>query len=126
EPALAKARELRPGLVVLDVRLPGPDGLQVLSELKGDPATAQVPVVVVTVDEPDFPTDGLGVCGFFVKPVESEAFLRRLRELQPGLFPGDRATRGGAETAALGQGGAAGNPKSETRNPKQIPNPKTQ
>jgi PAS domain S-box-containing protein len=86
ETGLARARELHPALVVLDLRLPRLDGWEVLTRLKSDPATARAAVVILTVDDEHFPTAGLGVSEFFVKPVEREAFLRRLRALHPRLF----------------------------------------
>lgn len=48
EEAVAKAKELIPDLVLLDIMMPKLDGISVLWELKADPATAHVPVVVST------------------------------------------------------------------------------
>lgn len=48
EEALAKAREKRPGLVLLDRLLPGLDGLEVLKKLGDHPATKGVPVIILT------------------------------------------------------------------------------
>jgi DNA-binding response OmpR family regulator len=87
ESGLALARETRPQLIVLDIKLPKLDGWQVLTKLKHDPATADIPVAVVTVSENAYPVGELGVQEFFVKPLDAEEFLRRLRALRPGLFP---------------------------------------
>jgi CheY-like chemotaxis protein len=46
--ALTVAHESAPDLILLDVMLPGIDGISVLRSLKADPATARIPVVVVT------------------------------------------------------------------------------
>jgi CheY-like chemotaxis protein len=46
--ALTVAREIHPDLILLDMLLPELDGPSVLRALKADPATAQIPVVVVT------------------------------------------------------------------------------
>src|SRR5262249_10397612 len=86
EEGLAEARRLRPQLIVLDLRLPKLDGWQLLTELKSDPATASIPVVVVTISEDRQLTSGLGVQEYFIKPVDRDDFLRRLRQLQPALF----------------------------------------
>ncbi len=86
EAGLALAREKRPQLVVLDIKLPKLDGWQVLTELKHDPATAAIPVAVVTVSENVYPTESLGVQEFFVKPVNGEEFVRRLKMVRPALF----------------------------------------
>ncbi len=48
EEAVAKAKELIPDLVLLDIMMPKLDGISVLWELKADPSTAHVPVVVST------------------------------------------------------------------------------
>ncbi len=72
------AREERPGLVLLDLRLPDLDGATVLRRLQDDPATAGIPVVVVSGDvEPDT-ADELragGVLALLGKPFPLERLL---------------------------------------------------
>lgn len=48
ETGLARARELLPDIVFLDIRLPGKDGLEVLQALRDDPDTAAIPVVILS------------------------------------------------------------------------------
>ncbi len=48
EEAVAKAKEIMPDLVLLDIMMPKLDGISVLWELKSNPATAKIPVVVLT------------------------------------------------------------------------------
>ena len=48
EEAVAKAKEILPDLVLLDIMMPKLDGISVLWELKADPNTAKIPVVVLT------------------------------------------------------------------------------
>jgi PAS domain S-box-containing protein len=76
--ALAKARRLKPVAVTLDILLPEIDGWEVLARLKADPATRDIPVVVISVV--DDPTLGraLGAIDYFVKPVDGKALLSRL------------------------------------------------
>jgi PAS domain S-box-containing protein len=90
EAGLDMARRLRPQLIVLDLVLPKRGGWQVLTELKSSPETASIPVVVVSVNEERSAAGSLDVQEYFVKPLDRDAFLRRLRELQPGLFEGNR------------------------------------
>lgn len=46
--ALERVRSRRPDLLVLDVNMPGPDGFEVLAELKEDPTTVEIPVIMLT------------------------------------------------------------------------------
>ncbi|MEA2644006.1 MAG: hypothetical protein QOG08_1032, partial [Chloroflexota bacterium] len=78
--ALTMARELKPVAITLDILLPEIDGWEVLRRLKADDVTWNIPVVVVSVS--DNPTLGhaLGARDYFVKPVDREALLSRLRQ----------------------------------------------
>jgi signal transduction histidine kinase/DNA-binding response OmpR family regulator len=86
EAGLEQARQLRPQLIVLDIRLPKLDGWQVLTELKANPETVSIPVVVVSVTDDRRPGGHLAVREFFLKPIDRDPFLQRLRELHPDLF----------------------------------------
>jgi CheY-like chemotaxis protein len=73
-----------PRVVLLDLKLPKVDGIEVLRRIKSDPRTATVPVVVLTSsnEESDrLTTYQLGVNSFIVKPVEFDAFARAVSEL---------------------------------------------
>lgn len=60
EQGLEMARSDVPNLILLDLRLPKVDGLTVLRELRSDPASAEVPVVILTnYDEPDVRSTGI-------------------------------------------------------------------
>jgi two-component system response regulator len=76
-----------PKVVLLDLRLPKVDGLEVLRRLKTDERTRELPVVVLTSsrEEPDIAAAyGLGANSYIVKPVDFEAFARAVSEV--GLF----------------------------------------
>jgi signal transduction histidine kinase/ActR/RegA family two-component response regulator len=76
--ALRLARELRPAGVVLDIRLPRLDGWEVLARLRQDPATAGIPVVIVSVVE-DRPRGlALGAAEYLLKPVSRDDLLGAL------------------------------------------------
>ena len=69
---------LHPGSVVLDILLPGLDGWQVLESLKADPATATIPVVVVSILDERGKGLALGAAEYLVKPVSREEVLQAL------------------------------------------------
>ncbi len=74
-------------MVLLDIKLPRVDGLEVLERIKADPTTRHVPVVMLTSsrEEQDvIRSYGLGVNAFVVKPVEYRAFFEAIRDL--GVF----------------------------------------
>ncbi len=78
ESALAKARDLQPALITLDVLLPGLDGWEVLRALKVEEATRDIPVVIVSVVDDQELGYALGATDYFVKPVDRRALLQRL------------------------------------------------
>jgi signal transduction histidine kinase/CheY-like chemotaxis protein len=81
EEAIRLAREARPIAVTLDLVLPGVDGWQVLKTLKGDAATRDIPIVIISrVDERDLGV-ALGAEDYFVKPVDRDRLLHRVRQL---------------------------------------------
>jgi len=76
--ALARARELQPAAITLDIILPEVDGWEVLTRLKSEDATSSIPVVVVSVvDNPDLGV-ALGAIDYFVKPVDGKELVGRL------------------------------------------------
>lgn len=79
--------EDQPKLILLDLKMPKIDGLQVLSELKADARTQSIPVVIMTSSREDrdlVESYKLGVNGYVVKPVSFENFARAVADL--GLF----------------------------------------
>jgi CheY-like chemotaxis protein len=68
--ALAAIRRATPLAVVLDLRLPGGRGERVLEALRADPATRDVPVVVVTVEDDDGNSHLLGADDHLTKPID--------------------------------------------------------
>ena len=83
-----KLRELgQPAVVLLDLKLPKVDGLEVLAQLKADPALKVVPVVMLTSshEERDLVRSyNLGVNAYVVKPVDFPEFVEAVKEV--GLF----------------------------------------
>jgi CheY-like chemotaxis protein len=76
-----------PVVVLLDIKLPRVDGLEVLKRIRADPATRHVPVVMLTSsrEEQDvLRSYGLGVNAFVVKPVGYREFFDAIRDV--GVF----------------------------------------
>lgn len=75
---------LRPKVVLLDLKLPLIDGIEVLQRLRSDPRTQTLPVVVLTSsrEEPDIEKCyRLGVNSYIVKPVDFDQFLEVSKQL---------------------------------------------
>jgi signal transduction histidine kinase/DNA-binding response OmpR family regulator len=83
EQGLDLVRTEDPVAVVLDIHLPGMNGWEVLAALKGDPETADVPVVVVSVEPERGRGFALGATEYLVKPVSGEHLLAAVTRLLP-------------------------------------------
>jgi CheY-like chemotaxis protein len=81
--ALTRARELRPDAVLLDVYMPGLEGVAVTQRLRADPALSSCPIVLISsADESDVGWREAGADLFLQKPVD----LRRLPDVVDGLL----------------------------------------
>ena len=82
---LSLAQRVHPDLVILDMQLPGMNGLQVCSELKQAPATAEIPVILFTRhDDPKMIAMGLqsGIVDYIPKDAFADAvLLETLRQM---------------------------------------------
>jgi CheY-like chemotaxis protein len=72
---IASAKQNKPDLITLDVMMPSMDGWAVLSALKADPATADVPVVMLTMVEDRPMGFALGANEYLTKPVQKSRVL---------------------------------------------------
>lgn len=80
----SRERRQPPKVVLLDLKLPKVDGLEVLRRLKADPELRTVPIVVLTSSREDrdvVESYRLGVNSYIVKPVEFEKFSSSVRDL---------------------------------------------
>lgn len=83
-PHAARMIEDTPKVVLLDLKLPKVDGLEVLKRIKGDPRTRAIPVVVLTSSKEQndvVESYDLGVNSYIVKPVNFEGFLAAVQQL---------------------------------------------
>ena len=85
EEAVRKAMEILPDLVVMETVLPKRDGWQVLQELRGRAATADVPVLVCSVTRNDELMEQFGVLGYVAKPWATKTLQDELRRLGQGI-----------------------------------------
>jgi len=75
------AQRLQPYAVTLDVMMPKMNGWQILHQLKANPATASIPVIMLTVVSDRSTAIVLGADDYLLKPVEGETLLRKLQHL---------------------------------------------
>ena len=88
--ALTLAQERRPHLVVLDIAMPGMDGIEVSQRLREDHTFAEVPIVLLTMHSlSDYLQEGLeaGADAYIVKPVGPRKLTSLLEELLRGRGP---------------------------------------
>ena len=76
--AVADARRVQPAAILIDLRLREGDGADLLRELKSDPTTQDIPVIIMSATDPgDVPDE---VEGYLSKPVQQNTLLRTLEE----------------------------------------------
>jgi CheY-like chemotaxis protein len=75
---LRLVRELRPAAVTLDIMMPDLDGWTVLAAIKGDPALASVPVVLMSIVDQKNRGYALGAADYLVKPVDRAKLVETL------------------------------------------------
>ncbi|APV44944.1 Response regulator receiver domain-containing protein [Dehalogenimonas formicexedens] len=94
--ALRMIRQEKPDLVITDILMPGMDGLAVCTQIKADPATSKIPVVMLTIIDYDLNrrfAENLGADGYLTKPFTpdqlKEAVSRHLAAASPGTKPAE-------------------------------------
>ena len=82
EEALTQAGPFKPDLILLDIMLPGADGLEVCKQLKANPKTNQIPIIMLTAlsEEADIVTGlELGADDYITKPFSPRVLLARVK-----------------------------------------------
>ena len=82
-------RQFKPAVITLDVMMPHMDGWSVLTSLKADPATADIPVIMMTIVDDKQMGFALGAADYFTKPID---FQRLHHVLEKYRRPADRQT----------------------------------
>jgi two-component system cell cycle response regulator DivK len=87
EDGVRLAKERKPDLILMDIQLPGLNGIDALGQIRADPATARIPVVAFTASVT--PTDRsqinqAGFDGFLSKPINLKEFLETVQRLCGG------------------------------------------
>ena len=88
-----------PGLILMDIQLPGQDGLSFTRELKADPHTSGIPIVALTAHAMNGDRElalEAGCAGYIAKPIDTRTFAGQVRQFldQPGS---PRRGRGGSD-----------------------------
>jgi CheY-like chemotaxis protein/two-component sensor histidine kinase len=79
--AVRRAEETLPDLILMDVRMPGTDGIEATRRLKADPRTAGIPIVLITASGMKTDRDKISDCGadgFLLKPVGRSRLLQEI------------------------------------------------
>ena len=86
--ALAAAKRVQPAVITLDVMMPGMDGWAVLSKLKEDRSTADIPVVMLTIVDDKHFGHALGATEYLTKPVDRERLMEVIHKVRQPAVPG--------------------------------------
>ena len=84
EEGIRVAQESRPALILMDLQLPGMDGIAALGQLRADPRTKAIPVIAVTASAMTHNRPRIlaaGFDGYQTKPINVKEFLQLVREV---------------------------------------------
>jgi CheY-like chemotaxis protein len=94
EEGITRAKAERPDLILMDLQLPGMDGLTATRLLRQDPATAAIPVIALTAHAMKGDRERAleaGCTGYIPKPIDTRRFLAQIRTFLPGAAKPGRA-----------------------------------
>jgi CheY-like chemotaxis protein len=83
EQAMKLLETFTPKLILMDIQLPGMDGLSLTRQLKTDPALANVPIIALTayaMKGDDEKALASGCAGYITKPIDTRSFARQVAE----------------------------------------------
>jgi PAS domain S-box-containing protein len=81
--AIEKARQLRPDAITLDLLMPGASGFETLVALQNAPETANIPIIILSVEDEKRVGFALGAADYLIKPVRKPELLEAIRKHVP-------------------------------------------
>ena len=90
EDGVRLARELHPDLVLMDIQLPGINGITAFRQIRDDPTTAAIPVIAVTASAMNQDRQTImaaGFDGYQSKPLNVKGFIEAVRQILEGKRP---------------------------------------
>jgi signal transduction histidine kinase/DNA-binding response OmpR family regulator len=81
EMAIQLARQMQPFAITLDIMMPGQDGWSILQQLKQDPETRNIPVIICSILEDQDKGFSLGAADYLVKPILEEDLVHSIRRI---------------------------------------------
>jgi len=94
--AMERLGSRKPDLILMDIQLPGMDGLALTRRLKADPATANITVVALTAHAMSGDREqtlAAGCAGYISKPIDTRTFGSQVREFLHSTVPTSRPAR---------------------------------
>jgi len=94
--ALERLGSRKPDLILMDIQLPGMDGLALTRRLKADPATANITVIALTAHAMSGDREqtlAAGCAGYISKPIDTRTFGSQVREFLNSTVPTSRPAR---------------------------------
>jgi DNA-binding NarL/FixJ family response regulator len=86
--AVALARQLKPDVILMDIRMPGCDGLKATRLIKADNQAARIVILTTSTDENDlFEAIKSGACGYLLKSMDAAELAEALNQAQQGIPP---------------------------------------
>jgi two-component system alkaline phosphatase synthesis response regulator PhoP len=74
----------KPDLILMDIKMPGIDGLQACAAIKKNPDTVNIPIIIVSAISEDAQIKRarkMGIPDYFVKPVDIESLVKKIKEI---------------------------------------------
>ena len=123
--AVALARQLKPDVILMDIRMPGWDGLEATRLIKAEMPEARIVILTTSTEDQDlFEAVKSGACGYLNKSMDIERLVEAINQAQQGIppFSPGLATKLLNEFARLNksEGGAVSGPPPESKETKTI------